>query len=206
MGDANRFDESAATWDDQPRRVKMAQDVAAAIAGRVALSRDLDVLDFGCGTGLLTLALRPLVRSVTGVDTSRGMLDVLRAKLLDRGLSGVETVLLEPDGPPSLPPGPFDLVVSSMTAHHVRDLAPLFREFRLRLRPRGRVALADLDREDGTFHDDPDGVIHLGFARDEVTSLLRDAGFDDLAVATAAVVHKNDREYPIFLVTGTRRD
>jgi len=198
----NRFDEAAATWDEKPRRVKTARDVAAAIARRVELSREMDVLDFGCGTGLLSLALQPLVRSVTGVDTSPGMLDVLRAKVREGGITSVATVLLERGARPVLPAGPFDLVVSSMALHHVEDLASLFRAFRSCLRPGGLVALADLDREDGTFHEDPRDVFHLGFERDEVIGLLHGAGFTELAATTAATVRKNDREYPIFLVAG----
>ncbi len=204
MAEENRFDREAATWDETPRRAQMAADVAAEITRRVRLTRHLDVLDFGCGTGLLTLALQPLVRSVTGADTSAGMLGVLRAKVRDRGLENVATVLLEGDGPPALPPARADLVVSSMVLHHVADLPALFRAFHAHLRPGGRVALADLDREDGTFHDDPQGVIHLGFDRTELMALLADAGFTALAATPAAVVRKNEREYPIFLVTGAR--
>ncbi len=205
MTERNRFDEAAATWDETPRRVEMATRVAAEIARRVPLSRGLEVLDFGCGTGLLTLALQPLVGRVIGADTSPGMLDVLRAKVRDRNLDNVEAVLLERGAPPELPPGRSDLVVSSMALHHVEELAPLFRAFHARLRPRGMVALADLDREDGTFHEDPREVFHLGFDRTEMMALLANAGFTDLAATTAFVARKNAREYPIFLVTGTRR-
>ena len=38
------------------------------------------ILDFGCGTGLLTEKLAPLVREVIAVDTSPNMIDVLRRK------------------------------------------------------------------------------------------------------------------------------
>ena len=58
-------------------RVKLATDVAGAVSAEVRLAADMDVLDFGCGTGLLALQLQPYVRSITGVDSSQGMLDVL---------------------------------------------------------------------------------------------------------------------------------
>ncbi len=201
--DANRFDEAAATWDEQPRRVKLARDVADAIARTVRLSHDTDVLDFGCGTGLLTLALQPLVRSVTGADTSSGMLDVLGRKVRERRLTNVTTILIDPEAP--LASGArFHLIVSIMTLHHVADLAPLFRRFHDALHPGGRVALADLDREDGSFHEDPAGVHHLGFERREIETLLSEAGFADLAAATAAITRKGDHDYPVFLITGRR--
>ena len=205
MSEGNRFDQAAATWDEEPRRLKLARDVAAAIARRVRLSRDLDVLDFGCGTGLLTLALQPLVRSVTGADTSSGMLEVLGGKLRERELTNVTTALMDPLAP--LASGArFHLIVSSMTLHHVADLAPLFRRFHDVLHPGGRVALADLDREDGSFHEDPAEVYHLGFERSAVEALLTEAGLVDLAATTAAITRKGDRDYPVFLITGQRPD
>mgnify|MGYP003592343962 CR=1 FL=1 len=205
MPETERFDKAAATWEGEERRVLLASGVTEAIARRCALPADLDVLDFGCGTGLVSLGLLPLVRSVTGVDTSRGMLDVFERKLLEKRLDGVRAVFLPPDVPLSLPDR-FHLVVSSMTLHHVADLASLFARLRDHLRPGGRVALADLDREDGTFHDDAQGVVHLGFDRGQIAALLVGAGFVDVAVETATVTRKGERSYPVFLATGRRAE
>jgi predicted TPR repeat methyltransferase len=193
MPETGRFDQAAATWDGEERRILQARGVTEAIAKRCALPADLDVLDFGCGTGLVSLGLRPLVRSVTGVDTSRGMLDVFERKVLEQ------------DAPLSLPER-FHLVVSSMALHHVADLAPLFARFRDHLQPGGRVALADLDLEDGTFHEDARGVVHLGFDRGGIAALLHGAGFDDVAAETATVTRKGERSYPIFLAIGHKAE
>jgi tRNA (cmo5U34)-methyltransferase len=203
VSDANRFDQAAATWDEQPRRVQLAGAVADEIARQIHLSHHIDVLDFGCGTGLLTLALQPLVRSVTGADASSGMLDVLKQKVQAQGLANVETILLDPEVPLSLD-ARFHLIVSSMALHHVANLAPLFSRFHKQLEPGGRVALADLDREDGSFHEDARDVFHLGFERSELQTLLAAAGFVGLDVTTAAITRKENRDYPVFLITGRR--
>lgn len=199
----DRFDEIAGTWDEEPRRLALASSVAEAIGTAVPLSPALEVLDFGCGTGLVTLALRPRVGRITGADTSSGMLEQLRRKIAAGTLANVEAVWMDP-AQPRLPDGPFDLVVSSMALHHVEDPGPVFRAFLERLRPGGRVALADLDREDGSFHDDARGVFHLGFDRADVARWLEAAGFVDVAVRLATVDRKNGREYPIFLATGRK--
>ena len=60
--------------------------MATAIMSEVQLNGDMDVLDFGCGTGLVTLQLQPRVRTITGADTSHAMLDVLKAKIAERKL------------------------------------------------------------------------------------------------------------------------
>lgn len=179
----------------------MARAVADEIARRIRLSRQMDVLDFGCGTGLLSLSLHPVVRRVTGADTSAGMLGVLKQKVEAQSLANVEAVLLDPDTPLSLGVR-FDLIVSSMALHHVADPAALFKQFHELLHPGGWIALADLDREDGSFHEDASGVFHLGFDRDELQSVLTAAGFADLGATTAVVTRKEGRDYPVFLITG----
>jgi tRNA (cmo5U34)-methyltransferase len=202
MTDTQRFDQIAGTWDEDPARVRLARAVADAIAQQVPLTPAMDVLDFGCGTGLLTLAVQPHVGSVTGVDTSSGMLGVLQRKVQELALSSVATRLLQPaDGYAFA--GEYDLIISSMTLHHVAELAPLFERFRAHLRRGGRVALADLDLEDGTFHKpEVTDVYHLGFERAGLRAMLASAGFEDLVDSTAFVHHRNNRDYPVFLVTG----
>jgi ubiquinone/menaquinone biosynthesis C-methylase UbiE len=199
----NRFDEVADTWDEQPRRLELASAVAAAVRRSVPLSPDVHVLDFGCGTGLVTLALQPLVGRITGADTSEGMLGQLRRKIAAKTLANVDAVRIDALAA-DLPDERYDVIVSSMALHHVEDLAPLFRRFHDLLRPGGRVALADLDREDGSFHEDARGVFHRGFDRQEVVSLLVGAGFGSVEATTATVTRKNDREYPVFLAVARK--
>jgi tRNA (cmo5U34)-methyltransferase len=205
MADTRRFDQIAATWDGVAARVRLANAVAEAIGRQVALTPSMDVLDVGCGTGLLTLALHPHVRRVSGADTSQGMLDMLEGKLREQHVDSVTTQLLRPENGYS-PSGVYDLIVSSMALHHVADLASLFSHFHAHLRPGGQVALADLDREDGTFHAaDVTDVFHLGFDRHEFKALLGAAGFDELTDSTACLHRRNGRDYPVFLISGRVR-
>ncbi len=66
------FNKEAAQWDANPGRVKLANEVADAIIREAAPASNMDALDFGCGTGLVTLRLQPLVRTIIGVDSSAG--------------------------------------------------------------------------------------------------------------------------------------
>jgi tRNA (cmo5U34)-methyltransferase len=202
MSGTERFDRAAATWDLEDRRVAMARAIAEAISARVPLARELSVLDFGCGTGLVTLALAPRVGAITGADTSPGMLEALAAKADSQGIP-VRLLSLVPDGTGDLG-GPYDLLVSSMTLHHIPDVPALFRRFAQWLHPGGRIALADLDEEDGSFHEDPTGVHHQGFPRDAVRSWLEAAGFREIQLETATVTRKKGKDYPVFLATARR--
>lgn len=197
------FDKVASSWDEEPRRVKLAADVAKAVMREVELSRDMDVLDYGCGTGLVTLHLQPHVRSVTGADTSKGMLEVLQRKVAESGIANVRAALVDPESDVPLE-GAFHLIVSSMTLHHVKDVGDLFEILHRLLLPGGGLCVADLDTEDGSFHSDSTGVLHNGFDRRHVWNMLESAGFADIRDTTAAVIVKEDeaarREYPVFLM------
>lgn len=202
------FDKVAVSWDDEPRRVKLAGDLARVIIREVELTRKMDLLDFGCGTGLISLHLQPHVRSLRGVDTSAGMLEVFQGKLKERGITNVSTVLLDPARETRIDGG-FHLVASGMTMHHIADVGALFKEFYRILLPGGQVCIADLDAEDGSFHSDKTGVMHFGFDRPQMASMLASAGFVEIGQMTAARIIKDDetqkkREYTVFLMTARK--
>ncbi len=199
MSEIARFDRAAPTWDLEDRRVVLARAVAEAISARVPLTRELSTLDFGCGTGLVTLALAPKVGAITGADTSPGMLKTLAEKAQALGVP-VRLLPLDPAGTGDLG-GPYQLIVSSMTLHHIPDMPALFHRFAGQLQPGGRIALADLDQEDGSFHEDMTGVHHHGFSRDQIQAWLEEAGFFDIQLETATVSRKNGRDYSVFLAT-----
>jgi ubiquinone/menaquinone biosynthesis C-methylase UbiE len=207
MTEQSSFDKRAASWDEEPRRVELAREVANAIITAVQPTAEMDALDFGCGTGLLTLFLQPQLRSITGVDSSWGMLDVLSGKVREQGLANVRALHCNV-GRGERPDGRYNLIVSGMALHHVAELAPLFRLFYELLLPGGIISVADLDKEDGTFHDDATGVHHFGFERPLVKGMLAEAGFTEFRDTTVAVIQKGSpdrvRDYPVFLISARK--
>jgi 2-polyprenyl-3-methyl-5-hydroxy-6-metoxy-1,4-benzoquinol methylase len=203
------FDAAAASWDENPGRVRLADDIARAISERIVLTPDMDVMDFGCGTGLLTFRLQPLVRSVTGIDSSRGMLDVFNAKIAKLKLNNVRSELVDLDEGATLT-GHYDLVLCNMTLHHIREIEPLFAQFHKVAAPGGYLCVADLDADEGRFHEDHTGVFHSGFDRAALRDIFTKAGFDDVRDMRAAEVAKPGRDgetrrFSVFLMTGRRR-
>lgn len=199
------FDQLAAAWDKQPGRAELVSDVARAIADEVTLTSNMNVLDFGCGTGLLTLQLQPYVRSLTGVDSSPGMLDILQAKIQDQNLKNVKTCYLDIESGGILE-GNYDLIVSSMTLHHVREIGPLLDQFHQILAASGKLCIADLDLDAGEFHDNKKGVFHHGFDRAQLRQMVKDAQFRDIRFRIAARITKpvpagGEKEFSIFLLT-----
>jgi len=203
------FDAAAATWDQNQTRQKLAQELVSAIRAAVVFRGTETLLDFGTGTGALALGLARQVKRVVAVDSSAGMLEVLRGKLREAGLSHVEPCLWDltthPEPPAELSA---DIIVSGMALHHIADTAAFARSLWQLLVPGGRLALCDLFAEDGSFHGDNTGVEHFGFEPEELLRVFGAAGFEGLRIETATTVVRSrpegERSYPVFLLLGSR--
>jgi len=207
---ANHFDEAAANWDAEPRRVELAKAVGEAILRQALPTCGMDVLDYGCGTGLLGLFLLPHVRSVTGADSSPGMLKVLEDKIRTGGLQRMQAERLDLGHDP-VPDSQYHLIVANMVMHHFDQVEVLLTAFYQMLLPGGVLAIADLDTEPGLFHG-PDvaaSVFHHGFDRHAIMDHLCRLGLVDVKDTTAHIIRKpiasgDIREFPVFLIVGRR--
>jgi ubiquinone/menaquinone biosynthesis C-methylase UbiE len=202
------FDKEAVSWDEKPSRVKLAKDIAHAISKQIILKPEMDIMDFGCGTGLLAIQLRPLVRSVTGFDSSQGMLDQFNMKIAELKLNKVNTAFIDLDKGDTLI-GNYDLVLSSMTLHHIKEIELLFDQFYKVTVPAGYLCIADLDLDEGQFHDNNTGVSHFGFDRATLRKVFTEAGFDNVRDIDAAEVVKPTvngdlRRFSVFLMTAQK--
>jgi SAM-dependent methyltransferase len=197
------FDERARDWDTPERRERAAA-VAEAIRANMDLEPTIRAIDIGAGTGLLGLALAGDVGSMVLAEPSAGMLEVVAEKLAELEATNVMAIRLHLLADP--PPGdPFDLAVSLLVLHHLPDPAPALAAIACLVRPGGRIALADLDTEDGTFHDaDAEGIYHHGFDREAVADMARAAGFTEVELRTATEIERDGRRYPVFLLLARR--
>lgn len=200
------FDSHAGTWDDDEDKRRRSAEIAGAVAAAVPTTGDTRLLEYGAGTGLVTQALLDRVGPVTLADNSAGMRTVLHDKVTDGRLPRDARIwdldLERGDGPQER----FDLVVSSMVLHHVHDLDGVLSRLAAMLEDGGRLCVADLDLEDGSFHADThdfDG--HPGFDREELARAVEAAGLEAVAWDSCAAVEKHGRTYPVFLLTARRR-
>lgn len=198
------FDERARDWDSDPKKVERASVVADAIRMAIPLSQRMKALEYGCGTGLLSFALQSDLGEITLADTSQGMLDVLRAKIASAGVTNMHPVRLDLAADP-LPAERYDLTYSLMTLHHIDDVRDMLSKFHDLLLPGGTLLVADLDKEDGSFHTDGSTDVHLGFDRAELQKLVEDAGFGNVKFSTAYEIKKRtgsgEKTFLVFLMT-----
>lgn len=204
----SHFDEKAKTWDEEPRRVAMGAAIARAVGAQLDGMLKPRLMDYGCGTGLCCLPLADRCAAVLGVDSSTEMLARLATKARAAGLTQVTT--RRHDLTAELLDGlEFDVILCAMTLHHVREVSLLLRRFHSLLSPGGLLAVADLDKEDGSFHQDTRSVEHHGFRREWIREQLEAAGFTQVHFETAHEIEKPDasgtpRRYPVFLATARK--
>jgi predicted TPR repeat methyltransferase len=197
------FDAKAATWDEEPRRRAMAMDVVASIAQQIPLTPGQRLLDVGCGTGLIGLPLAAITDSVLGVDLSVEMVARFTAKARTAQQVGVRAEVRNLIASP-LPPASIDVAVSAMAFHHIDNVDQMLSSIAGCLVPGGWLAIADLESEDGTFHDEP--VPHLGFDPTVFLARMQQAGLTPLSQDRVHVMQKppGGRNYPIFLAVAKK--
>ncbi|WP_333802925.1 class I SAM-dependent methyltransferase [Sulfurospirillum sp.] len=196
------FHEKSKIYETEPARVDNVTNIADAILDKLTYDKtNTHIMDFGSGTGLLTAKIAPHVKKVTTVDVSPSMNDQLRAK---QDTFPCELAMLELDLSTTELDETFDSIISSMTIHHVEDTLALFKKFHRMLNNGGTIALADLDKEDGTFHTEDMGVFHFGFDQEAFAALAQKAGFEDVNIEIVSVAKKPYGEYPIFLLTARK--
>lgn len=198
---SDHFNEKAKTWDADEMVKKLSSAVGSSILSNISLDPGMVVMDFGAGTGLISSHVTPRVKKIIAVDVSAAMLEKLAAKteLKNKVSTICQDILEQPLAEK------FDLIMSAMAMHHVEDTDRLIHKFSEHLKQDALVALADLDKEDGSFHPDgTEGVYHSGFERDDLQRMLEKHGFEDVRFYTAHTVEKNDNRYPVFLVSARK--
>jgi ubiquinone/menaquinone biosynthesis C-methylase UbiE len=203
----NEFDQKAAQWDAKPIRVERAQATADAIKAAVPLNPHMTALEYGCGTGLVSFALQPYLGHMTLADSSSGMLTVLKEKIAAGDLHNMTPLQLDLLNDP-LPRDRYQLIYTLMTLHHLADTDKVLQAFYALLDSPGYLCVADLDKEDGTFHEE-EFHGHLGFDRNELGAQARQAGFRAINFTTIFHMRKDVngtlKDFPLFLLVARKQ-
>lgn len=204
----NEFDDKAATWDDDPKRVKRAEVIGEIIKHRVDLTNVKLALEYGSGTGLLSFAMKESLAKVVLMDESAEMTRVAEEKFTRAGIKDFRPVCYDLMEDP-LPTERFDFIYIMLTLHHIDDYRGLIKKFAELLRPGGHLAIIDLEAEDGSFHD---GEFHghHGFDRGQLEEALFGAGLAEDSYEVCYKLEKTredgtKRHYPLFLLVASRK-
>lgn len=203
----NMFDERASQWDSDPAKVERAKLLAELIKKQLSTTPIEKALEYGCGTGLLSFALKDEFTSIDLVDSSLGMLEVLKEKINSSKIANMNPRLLDLIHEDS-PNTNFGIIYSLLTLHHIPETKTILEKFFKILQPGGLLCLSDLDKEDGTFHPAGTKDILYGFDRKEVIDLAENAGFENISCCDAMKITKStagqEKTFPLFLLTARK--
>ena len=159
----------------------------------------LEVVDFGCGTGVLTVEMARWAKRVVAIDANSEVLSKAKERAQRAGVSNV-TFLREDLHRLSLPDARKDLVVISQSLHHVEDPKTVLSEAARILKPGGRLVLLELMPHDERWVRERLGHRHLGFDPEMLRALLKEVGFAKVELTP----HARDVSSPfrVFLLTG----
>ncbi|MCO4773789.1 MAG: class I SAM-dependent methyltransferase [Deltaproteobacteria bacterium] len=173
------WDDEAATWDGNSAvrayGAAALRSLGEVLDGRGASLTGARVLDFGCGTGLLTVAMAADAEGVVGLDLSAAMVGVLAGK----GVKNVTALAGDIDSilpHPALPSGGFDLVTCSSVCAFLPDYPAAVRRLASLLTPGGLFVQWDWEL-------DPAAEEPMGLTREAMEDALGAAGLGDIVVA-----------------------
>ncbi|WP_314414268.1 class I SAM-dependent methyltransferase [uncultured Streptococcus sp.] len=162
------FNHKAETFDS-PKNIFLANLVCQAVEKQIDFLSDKEILDFGGGTGLLTLPLAKQAKSVTLVDISDKMLDQARLKAEQQDIKNIQ--FLEQNLLAKPLEQEFDLIVVCRVLHHMPDLDAALSLFHQHLRENGQLLLADFTKTEANHH---------GFDLAELEKQLIEHGFSSV--------------------------
>jgi len=83
---SDSWDDYAEEWDTNIDAISYSEKAYESLIDEINIT-DKSILDFGCGTGLLTERMSPLASSIVAIDTSTKMIAALQAKKIPNVIS-----------------------------------------------------------------------------------------------------------------------
>jgi 2-polyprenyl-3-methyl-5-hydroxy-6-metoxy-1,4-benzoquinol methylase len=203
----NEFDLKAAGWDENPVHVERAAAITGAILNTVPVTKEMTALEFGAGTGIAGLLLSDHVKKIVLTDSSIEMVRIMKGKIRKGNVKNLRARLFDLEKN-QWTGRKFDLVTSQMVLHHIADIEDILEKFHDLLRPGGFLTLADLYKEDGSFHGE--GFTgHNGFDTVWLSEIVARKGFRDISVRKCFEIKKQFTEteikqFDVFLLAAVR--
>ena len=192
--------------EDEDIRVKRAHAVSIEIESYMGHG-PLEVMEFGCKTGLISLNLKNKISEGLLVDSSAENIKELEQKLRDRHLSHLQTYtgdILASDIDRQ-----FDVIYSSMVMHHIKDFKAVIKKLVSYLKNNGKLIIVDLLPDSGEFHRhhlEFDG--HHGFTINEMVAALKEAGLKEVTgrkfYSSYKPIENKNHPYSLFSVIGMK--
>ena len=197
------FDSKARDWDKEKMHLDRSLAVASELLRTIPIRSNMRALEYGAGTGLLSFLLKDRFSEITMMDSSLEMVNVTQEKIQAAAAKNMKALFVDLEKDNFT--GEFDIIYNQMALHHVCNVDPLLGKFHSLLSKGGYLAIADLYKEDGSFHGEGFNG-HNGFDVEELSSMLKKHGFRKITHRQCYILKKSItsgelRDFPIFLMT-----
>jgi ubiquinone/menaquinone biosynthesis C-methylase UbiE len=173
----NVFEQMAKRYDTE-ERIELAKVIVKEVRPELQNSKSKSLIDYGSGTGLLSLELSDLVESILLVDSSKQMLEVAQAKISHKGITNSK--VLYSDFTQESPELKADIVLMSLVLLHIPDTKKIIQELFDILNNGGKLIIIDFDKNDKIYHP----KVHNGFSHEELKKRLSAVGFKSIEIKT----------------------
>jgi 2-polyprenyl-6-hydroxyphenyl methylase / 3-demethylubiquinone-9 3-methyltransferase len=149
-----KFSELAHRWWDPQSEFRPLHEINPLrlewIDGLAAL-RGKQVLDVGCGGGILAEAMANRARHVTGIDLAAKPLGVARLHAMEAGVANLDYREIATEALAATSPASFDVVTCMEMLEHVPDPAAVVQACATLVRPGGWTFFSTLNRNPKSF-------------------------------------------------------
>ena len=203
----NEFDIKAAEWDKNQMHWDRSAAISSEIKRIIPLKPEYSAMEYGAGTGILSMMLKDDLRDILLIDNSGEMIKQSEERIRNSGSKNLRARFFDL-AHNDLQGENFDLIYTQMVLHHVTNVQSIFRRFSGLLNPGGYLAIADLYEEDGSFHGD--GFTgHNGFDPVKLAEELSELGFTDISERKCYVINRkiSDNQtklFDVFLLTARK--
>ncbi|MGW7831860.1 class I SAM-dependent methyltransferase [Staphylococcus xylosus] len=198
----DRFDQIAQKYDD-PERIHLAHIITQAITQQIKDKNYQTLLDYGGGTGLVTLNIAEYFEAVTLMDASPQMVDIFEHKVSDLNQTSINTlvgdVLLDDT---ILNHKNYDVIVLSLVLLHSGNYQLLLQKLYNHLNSGGMMILVDFDKNENIYHP----KVYNGFEQMDIIHVFNELGLRNPQINTfysgEKIFMKQDAS--LFIATGTK--
>jgi len=208
VAQANRhyFDKTAKDFDSIPHAISRGERCAEAIRKEYVFDKDVtNVMEYACGTGLVSGNLAPYVKSILGVDISQGVVDLFNKRFADKDADqkrfrAIRVELKGDDG--ELENEKFHVIICTSAYHHFEDVYQVTRLLAHFLVPSGALIVID-NMPESTV---PEKYHHLvphrhGFDENEIEKIFSGAGLSSITYGKIPPV---DGDGLLFIAKGIK--
>ena len=173
----NVFEQMAKRYDTD-ERIELAKVVVKVVRPELRISKSKSLIDYGSGTGLVSLDLSDLVDSILLVDSSEQMLEVAKAKIAHNGITNAK--VLYSDFTHETTELKADIILISLVLLHIPDTTKILQGLFNILNKGGKLIIIDFDKNDNINHP----KVHNGFSHEELKVRLSEVGFKSIEIKT----------------------